>query len=81
MADIQVRESRNQLTQALQTNADLSKEIGDVRCDFEHKLEVKEQEIKKLKELLHESLEREKKLMLLNAEAYNLIKLQSIHNL
>lgn len=44
-------------------------------------LTSKDQEIYKLKELLGQSIERERKLMALNAEAYQLLGLYGIQHL
>ncbi len=59
----------------------MSFELDQLRSQHATDIEDKEKEIAKLKEMLAQSLDREKKLSTLNAEAYQLLGLHGVQNL
>lgn len=78
---MQLKEEKERFAASERRALDLQFELEGVKMVQAAELTSKDQEIYKLKELLGQSIERERKLMALNAEAYQLLGLYGIQHL
>lgn len=76
-----VREEREKLLAAEMRIKDLGLELESVRSKNESEALEKDAKIEKLQSLLDQALDREKKLKILNTEAYQLLALYGIQHL